>query len=87
MRLHFGEKIYLGKISSPSANDVEFVSIFNDSESIKIGKSKEYLVKFSFESYDALKTKKVDISYDAYNSLQKQTFEEEVFLEVLLSSI
>lgn len=85
--MHFGEKIYLGNISSPSENNVEFVSIFNDSESIKIGESKEYLVKFSFESYDALKTKKVDISYDAYNSLQKQTFEEEVFLEVLLSSI
>ena len=85
--LNFGEKIYLGNTPSTLADDVEFVSIFNDSESVKIGKSKEYLVKFTFESFDTLIGNGVVIDNAVYNALQAQSFEEAVFFEVLLSSI
>lgn len=84
---NFGEKIYLGNTPAPLADDVEFVSIFNDSESVKIGKSKEYLVKFTFESFDTLIGNGVVIDNAVYNALQAQSFEEAVFFEVLLSSI
>lgn len=86
--LNFSEKKYLGNIPSPLADDVEFVSIFNDSESVKIGKSKEYLVKFTFESYDALIANEVSININDYNNLQNDSYlDEKIFFEVLLSSI